>query len=87
MRVFENRVLTRIFGPEREREREEVTDGWGKLHNQKCHKMYSSRNIIRVIKSRRMSEHVVGLRIQGTIRNTYIHLRRKKCGEETTSET
>jgi hypothetical protein len=48
--VFENRVLRRIFGPERD----EVTGGWRKLHNEELHKLYSSPNIIRMIKSRRM---------------------------------
>jgi hypothetical protein len=48
--VFENRVLRRIFGPKRD----EVTGGWGKLHNEELHNLYSFPNIIRVIKSRRM---------------------------------
>jgi hypothetical protein len=34
---FENKVLRRIFGPKREREREELTRGWGKLHNEDLH--------------------------------------------------
>jgi hypothetical protein len=50
LRVFENRVLRRIFGPKRN----EVTGGWGKLHNEELHKLYSSPSIIRMIKSRRM---------------------------------
>jgi hypothetical protein len=49
LRVFENRVLRRIFGPKRE------ADGsWRKLHNDELHSLYSSPNIIRVIKSRRL---------------------------------
>jgi hypothetical protein len=48
--VFENRVLSRIFGPKRD----EVTGGWRKLRNEKLHNMYSSSSIIRIIKSRRM---------------------------------
>jgi hypothetical protein len=48
--VFENRVLRRIFGPRRD----EVTGGWIKLYNKKLHNLYSSTNIIRVIKLRRM---------------------------------
>jgi hypothetical protein len=48
--VFENRVLRRIFGPKRE----EVTEGWRKLHNEELHNLYSSPRIIRMIKSRRM---------------------------------
>jgi hypothetical protein len=46
--VFENRVLRRIFGPKRD----EVTEGWRKLHNEKLHNLYSSPSIIRIIKSR-----------------------------------
>jgi hypothetical protein len=49
--VFENRVLKKIFGPNRD----EVTGGWGKLHNEELHNLYSSPSVIRVIKSRRMS--------------------------------
>jgi hypothetical protein len=49
-RVFENRVLRRIFGPKRD----EVTGGWRKLHNEELHGLYSSLSIIRVIKARRM---------------------------------
>jgi hypothetical protein len=49
-RVFENRVLRRIFVPKRD----EVTGGWRKLHNEELHNLYSSLNIIRMIKSRRM---------------------------------
>jgi hypothetical protein len=48
--VFENRVLRRIFGPKRD----EVTGNWRKLHNEELHNLYFSRNIIRMIKSRRM---------------------------------
>jgi hypothetical protein len=48
LRIFENRVL-RIFGPKRE---EDVS--WRKLHNDELHSLYSSPNIVRVIKSRRM---------------------------------
>jgi hypothetical protein len=48
--VFENRVLRRIFGPKRD----EVTGGWRKLHNEEIHNMYSSPNIIKKNKSRRM---------------------------------
>jgi hypothetical protein len=56
LRVFENRVLRRIFGPKRD----EVTGGWRKLHNVELHGLYSSPSIIRVIKARRMrwAEHV-----------------------------
>jgi hypothetical protein len=50
LRVFENRVLRRIIGPKRN----EVTGEWRKLHNEELHILYSSPNIIRQIKSRRM---------------------------------
>jgi hypothetical protein len=48
--MFENRVLGRIFGPKRD----EVTGEWRRLHNGELHNMYSSPDIIRQIKSRRM---------------------------------
>jgi hypothetical protein len=48
--VFENRVLRRIFCPKRE----EVAGDWRKLHNEELYNLYSSPNIIRIIKSRRM---------------------------------
>jgi hypothetical protein len=51
LRVFENRVLRRIFGPKRD----ELTGGWRKLHNEELQNLYSSPSIIRMIKSRRMS--------------------------------
>jgi hypothetical protein len=50
LRVFENRVLRRIFGPKRN----EVTDGWRKLHNEELHNQYFSSSVIRMTKSRRM---------------------------------
>jgi hypothetical protein len=50
LRVFENKVLTRIFGPKRD----EVTGEWRRLHNKELYALYSSPNIIRVIKSRRL---------------------------------
>ena len=50
MRVFENKVLRRIFGPRRD----EVTGDWRRLHNEELNDLYSSPNIVRVIKSRRM---------------------------------
>jgi hypothetical protein len=48
--VFENRVLRRIFGPKRD----EVTGDWRKLHNEEHHNLYSSPNIIGIMKSGRM---------------------------------
>jgi hypothetical protein len=50
LRALENRVLRRIFGPKSD----EVTEEWRKLHNEELHDLYSSTNIIRVIKYRRM---------------------------------
>ena len=50
LRVFENRVLRRMFGPKRV----EVTGEWRKLHNEEFNDRYCSPNIVRVIKSRRM---------------------------------
>jgi hypothetical protein len=50
LRVFENRVLRRTFGPKRD----EVMGEWRKLHNKELHNLYSSPDIIRQVKSRRM---------------------------------
>jgi hypothetical protein len=49
LRVFENRVLRRLFGPGRD----ELTGDLRKLHNEELHNLYSSADIIRMIKSRR----------------------------------
>jgi hypothetical protein len=66
LRVFENRVLRRIFGSTRD----EVTGEWRKLHNGELHSLYSSPDIIREIKSRRMrwAGHVTSM---GEGRNVY----------------
>jgi hypothetical protein len=65
LRVFENRVLRRIFGPKRDK----VRGDWRKMHNEKLH-LYSSPNVIRMIKSRRMrwAGHVARM---GEKRNAY----------------
>jgi hypothetical protein len=64
--VFENRVLRRTFGPKGD----EVTGEWRKLYNEELHNVYSSPNIIRMIKSRRMrwAGHVTRM---GEKRNAY----------------
>ena len=54
LRVFENTVLRRVFGPKRD----EVTGEWRKLHNEELNDLYSLPNIVRVVKSRRKCFHV-----------------------------
>jgi hypothetical protein len=49
LKVFENSVLRILFGPKRDEDR-----SWRKLHNDELHNLYSSLNIVRAIKSRRM---------------------------------
>jgi hypothetical protein len=76
LRVFENTVLRRIFGPKRD----EVTGGWRKLHNEELHNLYSSPSITRMIKSRRMrwAWHVARM---GERRNAYRILVGKPYGK------
>ena len=58
LRVLENRVLRRIFGPKRD----ETTGEWGKLHNEELNDLYSSPSIVQVIKSRRIQHFsIVGI--------------------------
>ncbi|KAJ4448152.1 hypothetical protein ANN_10165 [Periplaneta americana] len=66
LKVFENKVLRKIFGAKRD----EVTEEWRKLHNTELHALYSSRDIIRNIKSRRLrwAGHVARM---GETRNAY----------------
>jgi hypothetical protein len=76
LRVFENRVLRRIFGPMRD----EVKGEWRKLHNEELHNLYSSPDIIRQIKSRRMrwAGHVARM---GEEKNVYRALMGKPEGK------
>jgi len=62
LRVFENRVLRGIFGPKRN----EVTGEWRKLHNEELNDLYSSPNIVWVIKLRRkrLAEHVARMGVR-----------------------
>jgi hypothetical protein len=64
LKMFENRVLRRIFGPKRV----EGTGECRKLHNKELHDLYSSPSIIRIIKSRRMrwTGHVTRMGRRGT---------------------
>jgi len=76
LRVFENRVLSRIFGPKRD----EVTGEWRKLHNEELNDLYCSPNNVRVIKLRRMrwAEHVARM---GERRGEYRFLMGKPEGK------
>jgi hypothetical protein len=66
MNKNENRVLRRIFGPKRDG----VTGGWRKLHNEELHNLYSSPNIILILRSRKMrwAGHMARI---GVKRNVY----------------
>jgi hypothetical protein len=74
--VFANRVLRRIFGPKREK----VAGDWRRLHNEELHNLHASPNVIRAIKSRRMSwaRHVTRT---GEMRNAYRFFIGKPEGE------
>ena len=80
--VFENMVLRRIFGPRRD----EVTGEWRRLHNEELSDLYSSPNIVRVIKSRRMrwAGHVARMCEE---RGVYRVLVGKPEGKKTNGET
>jgi hypothetical protein len=79
LRVFENRVLRGMFGPTRD----EVTGEWRKLHSGELHNLYSSPDIIMLIKSRRMrwAGHVARM---GEGRNVYRVLVREPEGKKAT---
>ena len=80
--MFENRVLRRIFGPERD----EVTGDWRKLHTEELNDLYSLSNIVRVVKSRRMrwAGHVARM---GERRGLYRVLVGKPEGKQITWKT
>jgi len=82
LKVFENMMLRRIFGPRRE----EVTGEWRRLHNEELNGLYSSPNIVRVIKSRRMRWAVHVARM-GEERGVYRGLGGETGRKETTGET
>jgi hypothetical protein len=81
LRVSENRVLTRIFGPKRD----EVTGKWRKFHNEELHNLYSSPDTIRQVKSRRMrwAGHVARMGGEKSVQGFGGKARRK----ETTGKT
>jgi hypothetical protein len=70
--VFENRLLRRIFSPEREREREreKMAGGWRRLHDEAFHNLYTSGNIIRVVIGKKMRS-VRCIAPMGDVRNAY----------------
>jgi hypothetical protein len=76
LRVFENKVLRRIFGPKRDK----VTGEWRKLHNEELRNLYSSPSIIRIIKSRRM-RWAGQVERKGEKRDAYRLLLRKQEGK------
>ena len=67
LRVFENRVLRRIFGPKRDG----VTEEWRKLHNEELNGLYTLPNIVRVFEARRMrwAGHVVRIEVERCIQD------------------
>jgi len=79
--MFENRVLRRIFEPGRD----EVTGELRRLHNEELNDMYSSPNIVRVLKSRRMrwAGHVASMVVERGVEG----LGGETGGKETTMET
>jgi len=82
LRVSENRVLRRIFGPKND----EVTGEWRKLHNEELYDLHSSPNIFRMIKSRRMRS-VVQVARMGERKGVYKVLAGKPEGKRPHRET
>jgi hypothetical protein len=83
LKVFENRVLRRVFGPKRD----EVTGKWRKLHNEKLNDLYSLPNIVRVVKSRKMrwTGHVARMGERRGVHRVLVgKLKRKNIGETQT---
>jgi len=82
LRVFQNRVLRKMFGPKRD----EVTGEWRKLHNDELSDLYSLPNIVRVVKSRRMrwAGHVARMGEGRVVRRVLVG---KPEGKETIGET
>jgi hypothetical protein len=74
--MFENSALKRIFGPNRD----EVTGVWGRLHNVKLYDLYSSPNIIWVIKTIRtgLAGHVARMRERGGVYRVLVERRERK---------
>ena len=81
LRVFENRILRRIFGPTRDENGE-----WRRLHNEELHSLYRSPNIFRVIKSRRLrwAEHIARMKES---RNAFKMFTGKPTGKRQLGET
>jgi hypothetical protein len=82
LRVFENRVVRRVFGPKKD----EVAGGWRRLHNEELHNLYASPDLIRVIKSRRLRWAVHVARIR-EMRNRYNALVGKSEGKRSLGRT
>jgi hypothetical protein len=80
LRMLDNGMLRRIFGPKRD----EVTGEWRKLHNEELCELYSSPNIIRIIKSRRMRlpGHVARMRKKRNVCSRYWWESQKERGKE-----
>jgi hypothetical protein len=80
LRVFENRVLRRIFGPNRD----EMMGEWRKLHNEELHNLYLSPDIIRSITSRRMrwAGHVARMREEQKLYKVLVGKPEGDCSED-----